>query len=70
MVNLMFTHFNVILIGDKNVSDRDGIQLTAMGAECDNSLIHFIALITIDHFGIGEHLECRSSCPEFIQFLA
>ena len=53
----------------QNVSDRDGIQLTAMGAECDNSLIHFIALITIDHFGIGEHLECRSSCPEFIQFV-
>ena len=65
----MFAYFNVILIGDKNISDRDGIQLTAMGAERDNSLTHFIALITIDHFGIGEHLECRSPCPEFIQFV-
>ena len=65
----MFAYFNVILIGDKNISDRDGIQLTAMGAECDDPLIHLIALITIDHFGIGEHLECRFSRPEFIQFV-
>ena len=69
MVNLVFAYFNVILIGDKNISDRDGVQFTAMGAECDDSQIHFIALITINHFGIGEHLECRFSCPEFIQFV-
>ena len=69
MVNLMFAYFNVILIRDKNISDRNGIQFTAMGAECDNSLIHLIALISIDHFGIGEHLECRFSRPEFVQFV-
>ena len=59
----------MILIRDKNVSDGDGVQLTAVGAERDNSLIHFTVLISIDHFGIGEHLECRFSRPEFIQFV-
>ena len=51
----------------QNISDGDSIQLIAMGAECDYSLIHFIALIYIDHFGIGEHLKCRFSSPKFIQ---
>ena len=69
MVNLMFAYFNVLLIRDKNVSDGDCIQLTAVGAERDNSLIHFIVLISIDHFGIGEHLECRFSRPEFVQLV-
>ena len=43
----------------QNISDGDGMQLTAMSAEDDNSLIHFIVLAFINHFGIGEHLECR-----------
>ena len=53
----------------QNISDGDGMQLTAMSAEDDNSLIHFIVLAFINHFGIGEHLECRLSSPEFVHFV-
>ena len=69
MVNLMFAYFNVILIRDKNISDGDSIQVIAIGAERDYSLTHFTVLISTDHFGIGEHLECRFSCPKFIQLV-
>ena len=67
MVNLMFAYFYVILIKGRNI-DGDGMQLTARSAEGDNSLIHFIVLAFIN-FGIGEHLECRFSSPEFVQFV-
>ena len=65
----MFADPNVILIRDKNISDRNGMQLTAMCAEGDNPLIHLIVSTFIDHFGIGEHLGCRFSCPKFVQFV-
>ena len=42
MVNLMLADFNVILIRDKNISERDSVQLTAVCAECDHSLVHLI----------------------------
>ena len=69
MVNLMLAYFYVILIGDKNISDGDSMRLTAMGAQGVNSLIRSIVLAFINHFGIGEHLECRFSGPEFVQFV-
>ena len=67
MVNLMLADYYEVLIRDKNISDRDRMQLTAMGTECDNSLIHLIISAFINHFGTGEHLECRFSGPEFVQ---
>ena len=47
MVNLMFAYFNVILIGDKNISDGNSIHVIAIGAERDYSLIHFTVLTSI-----------------------
>ena len=69
MVNLMFADFNVILIWDKNISERDSVQILAMSAKRDHSLAHFIAITLIDHFGIGEHFECRFSRPKLIQLV-
>ena len=65
----MSAYYNVILIRDKNISERYSIQPLAMSAKCDYSLTHLIAITLIHHLGIGEHLECRFSCPEFIQFV-
>ena len=65
-INLMFAYFNVVLIGDKNISDGNSVQPIDKGAERHNSRAHLIALITINHFGIGDHLECRFSRPKFI----
>ena len=41
----------------------------AMGAEGDNFLIHFKVLAFTNDFGTGEHLECRFSSLEFVQFV-
>ena len=40
-----------------------------MGAEGDNFLIHFKVLAFTNDFGTGEHLECRFSSLEFVQFV-
>ena len=42
MVSLMFADYYVILIKGKNIGDGNRMQLTAVGAECDDSLIHLI----------------------------
>ena len=45
----MSAYYNVMLIRDKNISERYSIQPLAMSAKCDYSLTHLIAstLITI-----------------------
>ena len=43
------------------------MQTTTASEKGDDSLIHLIFPTFIDHFGIGQHLECR--LPELVLFV-